>query len=136
MLYAPLEGWRHVKVTDHRTKRDFSGVLQDLADVHFPGRRIFLVMDNLNTHRLSTLYETFEPVEAARLFRRFEVHHTPKHGSWLNMAEIEINVLSSQCLRQRIPDRERMIAEVGPGRMVAMKKRRRQTGGSGRRMLG
>lgn len=113
MLYAPLEGWRHVKVTDRRTKRDFAGVLQDLADVHFPGRRIVLVMDNLNTHKLSTLYETFEPVEASRLFRRFEVHHTPKHGSWLNMAEIEINVLSSQCLRQRIPDRETMIAEVG-----------------------
>ena len=113
MLYAPLEGWRHVKVTDRRTKRDFAGVLQDLADVHFPGRRIVLVMDNLNTHKLSTLYETFEPGEAARLFRRFEVHHTPKHGSWLNMAEIEINVLTSQCLRQRIPDRETMIAEVG-----------------------
>ena len=63
MLYAPLEGWRHVKVTDRRTKRDFAGVLQDLADVHFPGRRIVLVMDNLNTHKLSTLYETFEPVE-------------------------------------------------------------------------
>ena len=97
MIYAPLDSWRHVKVTDHRTRQDFARVLKDLADVHFPGKRIILVMDNLNTHRLSTLYDTFEPAEASRLARRFEVHYTPKHGSWLNMAEIEINVLSRQC---------------------------------------
>ena len=112
MVYAPLEAWRHVKVTDRRTKRDFAGLLADMADVHFPDRRIVLVMDNLNTHRLSTLYETFEPAEASRLADRFEVHHTPKHGSWLNMAEIEINVLSRQCLDRRIPDREAMVREV------------------------
>ena len=112
MLYAPLDGWRHVKVTDRRARRDFAGVLKDLADVHFPGKRIVLVMDNLNTHRLSTLYDTFEPEEASRLAKRFEVRHTPKHGSWLNMAEIEINALSRQCLDRRIPDRETMVSEI------------------------
>ena len=106
MIYAPLDGWRHVKVTDRRTRQDFARVLKDLADVHFPGKRIIRVMDNLNTHK------TFEPAEASRLARRFEVHDTPKHGSWLNMAEIEINVLSRQCLDRRIPDRETMISEV------------------------
>ena len=113
MPHAPLEGWRHVKVTDRRTRKDCAGVLQDLADVHFPGRRIVLVMDSLNTHRLSTLYETLEPGEASRLFQGFEVHHAPKHGSWPDMAEMEMNVLSPRCLRQRMPDRETMIAEVG-----------------------
>ena len=112
MIHAPLDGWRHVKVTDRRTRQDFARVLKDLADVHFPGKRIVLVMDNLNTHKLSTLYDTFEPAEASRLARRFEVHYTPKHGSWLNMAEIEINVLSRQCLDRRIPGRETMIGEV------------------------
>ena len=112
MIYAPLDGWCHVKVTDRRTRQDFARVLKDLADVHFPGKRIILVMDNLNTHKLSTLYDTFEPAEASRLARRFEIHDTPKHGSWLNMAEIEINVLSRQCLDRRIPDRETMISEV------------------------
>ena len=113
MVCAPLVGWRHVEITDRRTKRDFARVLRDIADLHFPGRRIVLVMDNLNTHRLSTLYETFAPAEASRLADRFEVHHTPKHGSWLNIAEIEINVLSRQCLDRRIPDRETMLAQVG-----------------------
>ncbi len=112
MLSAPLDGWRHVKVTDRRTKQDFAMVLKDLADVHFPGKAIVLVMDNLNTHKLATLYEAFEPAEAARLTQRFEVHHTPKHGSWLNMAEIEINVLTKQCFGRCIPDRESMIREV------------------------
>ena len=112
MIYAPLDGWRHVKVTGRRTRQDFARALKDLADVHFPGKRIVLVMDSLNTHRLSTLYDTFEPAEASRLARRFEVHYTPKHGSWLNMAEIEINVLSRQCLDRRIPDRQTMINEV------------------------
>ena len=82
MMTAPLEGWRHVKVTDRRTKQDVADVLKDLADVHFPNKRIILVMDNLNTHKLSTLYERFEPAEAKRIAARFEIHHTPKHGSW------------------------------------------------------
>ncbi len=113
MLHAPLAGWRHVEVTDRRTRQDFARVLRDLADIHFPERDIVLVMDNLNTHKLSSLYETFVPEEASRLAGRFEIHHTPKHGSWLNMAEIEINVLSRQCLDRRIPDRETMMREVG-----------------------
>ena len=112
MVTAPLLAWRHVKVTDRRTRRDFARVLRDIADEHFPRQKIVLVMDNLNTHRLSTLCETFEPDEASRLAGRFEIHHTPKHGSWLNMAEIEINVLSRQCLSRRIPDRETMVSEV------------------------
>ena len=112
MPCAPLAAWRHVKVTDRGARKDFARVLKDLADIHFPGRRIVLVMDNLNTHRLSTLYGTFEPAEAARLARRFGIHCTPKRGSWLNMAETEISVLSRQCLDRRIPDRETMISEV------------------------
>ena len=112
MIFAPLDAWRHVKVTDRRTRQDFARVLKDLADVHFPGKTIKLVMDNLNTQKLSTLYDTFEPAEASRLARRFEVHYTPKHGSWFNTAEIEINVLSRQCLDRRIPDRETIVSEV------------------------
>ena len=112
MMTAPLEGWRHVKVTDRRTKQDFADVLKDLADVHFPDKTIILVMDNLNTHKLSTLHERFEPAEARRIAARFEIHHTPKHGSWLNIAEIEINVPARQCLARRIPDRETMVREI------------------------
>ena len=112
MIYAPLNAWRHVKVTDRRTRQDFAKVLKDLADVHFPEKKIVLVMDNLNTHKLSTLYDTFEPAEASRIAKRIAVHYTPKHGSWLNMAEIEINVLSRQCLNRRLPDRETMVHEV------------------------
>ncbi|MCY4340720.1 MAG: transposase [Gammaproteobacteria bacterium] len=113
MACAPLDAWRHVEFTDRRTKRDFAGVLKDLADVHFPGRGIVPVMDGLDTHRLSTLYEAFEPAEASRLADRLKAHHTPKHGSWLNIAETGINVLSRQCLDRRIPDRETMVREVG-----------------------
>jgi len=80
MVYAPLDAWRHVEVTDRRRRRDFAWLLRDMADVHFPGRRIVLVMDSPDTHRLSTLYEAFGPAEASRLADRFEVHHTPKHG--------------------------------------------------------
>ncbi len=112
MITAPLEGWRPVKVTDRRTRKDFAEVLKDLVDSHFPGKKIVLVMDNLNTHTLSTLYDRYPPAEAGRLARQFEVHHTPKHGSWLNIAEIEINVLVRQCLARRIPDRETMVREV------------------------
>ncbi len=90
----------------------FARVRGDIADVRFPGKRIVLVTDSPKTHKLSTLYETFEPAEASRLAERFEVHHAPKHGSWLNLAEIEINVLSRQCLDRRIPDRETMRSEV------------------------
>jgi len=114
MLFAPLEGWRHVKVTDRRTIVDFAQVLRDLSDVHFPdAEKIVLVMDNLNTHKLSTLYRAFPPEEARRLFERFEVHHTPKHASWLNMAECELSVLGRQCLARRMDSRELLATEVG-----------------------
>ncbi len=136
MVYAPLDAWRHVEVTDRRTKRDFAGVLKDLADVHFPGRRIVLVMDNLNTHRLSTLHGAFEPAEASRLADRFEVHHTPKHGSWLNMAEIEINVLSRQSSTAGSRTGGRWCARSPHGSGTATARRNPSTGGSGPRTPG
>jgi hypothetical protein len=105
MFFAPLHNWRHVKVTEHRTKQDWACCMRDLVDVHFPEAvRIRLVEDNLNTHDPAALYEVFEPAEAKRILERLEFHYTPKHGSWLNMAEIELSVLSGQCLDQRIPD--------------------------------
>jgi hypothetical protein len=113
MLFAPLKGWRHVKVTERRTIVDFAHVLRDLSDVHFPdAKKIVLVMDNLNTHKLSTLYRAFPPEEARRLYERFEVHHTPKHASWLNMAECELSVLGRQCLDRRIDSQQLLITEV------------------------
>ncbi len=112
MLSAPLEGWRHVKVTDRHTKQDWAQLIKELVDEHFPDRKIILVMDNLNTHRLGSLYATFEPEEARRIAERLEIHYTPKHGSWLDMAEIEIGVLSRQCLNRRIPDQETLRKEI------------------------
>ena len=91
MLFAPLEGWRHVKVTDRHATIDYAHVLKDLSDVHFPkAAKIVLVQDNLTTHKSASLYEAFSPGEARRLVERFEWHYTPKHGSWLNMAESEL----------------------------------------------
>jgi hypothetical protein len=105
MFFAPFRNWRHVKVTERRTKADWACCMRDLVDVHFPTAcRILLVEDNLNTHNPAALYEVFEPAEAKRILDRLEFHYTPKHGSWLNMAEIEFSVLSRQCLDQRIPD--------------------------------
>lgn len=113
MLVEPLRGWRHVDVTSRRTKLDFARQIKDLADVHYPqARRITLVMDNLNTHRLSCLYEAFPPVEARKIIDRIEVVHTPKHGSWLNMAECELSVLENQCLGERIGDEPTLRAGV------------------------
>jgi DDE superfamily endonuclease len=113
MLFAPLEGWRHVEVTERRTAVDFAHVLKDLSDVHFPkAEKILLVQDNLNTHCPASLYEAFEPAEARRLVERFEWHYTPKHGSWLNLAESELAVLSGQCLARRIPDADKLEREV------------------------
>ena len=113
MMFAPLEGWRHVKVTERHTAIDYAHVLKDLADVHFPdAKKIRLVQDNLNTHRPASLYEAFPAEEARRLVERFELHYTPKHGSWLDMAESELGVLSSQCLDRRIPDRQFLADEV------------------------
>jgi hypothetical protein len=113
MLFAPLEGWRHVKVTERRTAVDYAHVLKELSDVHFAGaEKIVLVQDNLNTHTPASLYEAFQPEEARRLVERFEWHFTPKHGSWLDMAESELAVLSGQCLDRRIPDKEALTREV------------------------
>jgi hypothetical protein len=109
----PLTGWRHIAVTDQRTRIDWAHEIRKLVDVHFPNaERITLVMDNLNTHSLGSLYEAFPPQEARRIAKRIEVIHTPKHGSWLNMAEIELNVLTRQCLARRIPDKQTLITET------------------------
>jgi hypothetical protein len=113
MMFAPLEGWRHVKVTDRRTTIDFAHALRDLSDTHFAdAAQIVLVQDNLNTHKPASLYEAFPAAEARRLVERFEWHYTPKHGSWLDMAESELGVLSSQCLDRRIPDKVTLIREI------------------------
>lgn len=113
MLFAPLKGWRHVEVTDHRAKVDWARIARQLVDVHFPeAKKIVLVMDNLNTHSPSSLYEAFEPQEARRILDKLEIHYTPKHGSWLNMAEIELSVLGRQCLSRRIPDQRSLRQEV------------------------
>jgi hypothetical protein len=113
MLFEPLAGQRFVKVTQRRTAVDFAYVLRDLVDVHYAeADRIVLVMDNLNTHKVASLYEAFEPAEARRLLEKLEIHHTPKHGSWLNMAETELSVLSRQCLDRRIPDQGTLVYEV------------------------
>jgi uncharacterized small protein (DUF1192 family) len=113
MMFAPLEGWRHVKVTDRHTAVDYAQVLKELSDTHFPGSaKIVLVQDNLNTHKPASPYEAFPPAEARRLVERFEWHYTPKHGSWLDMAESELSVLSSQCLDRRISDQRVLKDEV------------------------
>ena len=113
MMFAPLEGWRHVKVTDRRTAVDYAHVLKDLADVHFAqAETIVLIQDNLNTHAAASLYEAFPAAEARRLVERFEWHYTPKHGSWLDLAESELGVLASQCLDRRIPNKQAVIDEV------------------------
>ena len=113
LWFAPLEGRRQVKVTERRTKRDWAEVVRELVDVHFPeAETIVLALDNLNTHTLGALYETFEPAEARRIAAKLEIHYTPKHGSWLNMAEIELSILGRQCLNRRIADRETLQREV------------------------
>ena len=113
MMFAPLEGTRHVKVTDRHAAVDYAQVLKELSDTHFPkAEKIVLVQDNLSTHKPASLYEAFPAPEARRLVERFEWHYTPKHGSWLNMAESELGTLSSQCLDRRIPDKETLIGEV------------------------
>lgn len=113
MLFAPLEGWRHVEVTDRHTARDYAHVLRDLADRHFAqAKTIVLVQDNLNIHSRASLYEAFPAAEARRLVERFEWHYTPKHGSWLNLAESELGVLACQCLDRRIPDKQTLTDEI------------------------
>lgn len=113
MVSAPLIGWRHVKVTDRHTCHDWALLMREIVDVHFPNaKRVVVVMDNLNTHRPSSLYKAFLAVEAKRILDRLEFHYTPKHGSWLNMAEIEFGILQRQCLNRRIPDQDTLRDEV------------------------
>lgn len=112
-FFAPYLGWRHIKVTQRRTKVDFAYCMKELVDIHFPDAEIIrLVMDNLNTHTISALYEAFPPEEARRIAQKLEIHHTPKHGSWLNMVECELSVLVRQCLQRRIPDTKTLEIEV------------------------
>ncbi len=114
MFFCPLQNWRHVKVTDRRTKADWADGMRELVDELFPNAvRIRVVQDNLNTHTPAALYEVFAPAEAKRILDRLEFHYTPKHGSWLNMAEIELSVLRRQCLNRRIPDKATLQKETG-----------------------
>ena len=126
MACEPLAGWRHVAVTAHRRRADFAGFVRDLLDGRYrEAERVVMVMDQLNTHALSSLYEAFPPAKAKRLADRIELHHTPKHGSWLNMAEIELGALARQCLAQRIarPDTlERHVAQWEQDRNAAQTK--------------
>ncbi len=113
MISEPHAGWRHVEVTDRRTAIDFAEVVRALVEEVYPeAEKVVLVMDNLNTHKLASLYEAFPPEQARRIAERLDVHHTPKHGSWLNMAEIELSVLARQCLDRRIETREELKREV------------------------
>lgn len=113
MISEPLLGWRAVKVTERRTAVDFAEVVCWLVEeVHEEAEKVVLVLDNLNTHRVASLYEAFPPERARRIAEKLEIHHTPVHGSWLNMAEIELAVLASQCLDRRIESREELEAEV------------------------
>lgn len=119
MEVEPLAGKRHVAVTERRTKIDWAQQIKEMLDVRYPDAiKVILVMDNLNTHTPASLYEAFPPVEARRLAQRLEIHYTPKHGSWLNMAEIELSVLQGQCLNRRIPDIETIRSEVDAWQMA------------------
>ncbi len=113
LFVAPYEGWRRVDVTERKTRKDWAGQVRKLVDEDFPqAEKIVLVMDNLNTHSPASLYEAFEPAEAKRIWDRLEIHHTPKHGSWLNMAEIEVSVLNHHGLSERIASVEKMRSEI------------------------
>ena len=113
VYFQPLTGWRHVQVTERRTKVDFAHCMRYLVNVLFPEAEVIIVvLDNLNTHTPAALYETFEPAEAKRILDRLQFCYTPKHGSWLNMVEIEIGVLDQQCLDRRIPDDEMLKSEI------------------------
>jgi hypothetical protein len=113
LFFSPLVSWRHIKVTEQRTHLDWAHCMKDLVDVHFPeATRIRLIQDNLNTHNPAFLYEVFEPAEAKRILDKLEFHFTPKHGSWLNMAEIEFSVLSRQSLNRRIGDEASLVQEI------------------------
>lgn len=113
MMCEPLRGWRHVRVTERRTRQDWAWCIKELCDEHYPGvQKIVLVEDNLNTHSGASLYETFPPAAARRLLDRLEFHFTPKHGSWLDMAETELSILHRQCLDRRIDNHNEVVREV------------------------
>ena len=119
MFYSPLINFREVKVTDRRTAIDWAIAMKDIADNHFPNaKKIKVVLDNLNTHKLSSFYKAFEPKEAKRLADKFELHYTPKHASWLNMAEIELSILSRQCLNRRLANQDILKSEIENGKIV------------------
>lgn len=113
MMCEPLRGWRHVRVTERRTRRDYAACVRELVEVHYPrATKIRLVQDNLNTHDGASLYQAFPPAEARWLLDRIEFHYTPKHGSWLNMAETEIGIMNRQCLDRRLDSPEQIATEV------------------------
>ena len=113
LVSEPLRGWRQVSVSERRTRLDWAHCIQELVDVHYPdAETIVLVLDQLNTHSPASLYEAFAPAEAKRLADKLEIHYTPKHGSWLNMAEIELSILQRQCLDRRLGDRTTVEREV------------------------
>jgi len=113
MMTVPLEGKRHVCVREHRKREDFAEVVRELCDELYPeAEKIVLVMDNLNTHNTASLYEAFKPQEARRLAEKLEIHYTPKHGSWLNMAEIELSVLSRQCMDDYFETQEQLAEQI------------------------
>lgn len=113
LMCEPLRGWRHVKVSARRTRRDYAECVGDLVDRYYPqAKQIRLVQDNLNTHDGASLYEAFSPAEARRILDKIEFHYTPKHGSWLNMAETEINLMNSQCLNRRLDNQSLIATEV------------------------
>ena len=113
MFTEPLGGWRHASAKEHRTKLDWAEQIKELLEVHYPNvSKIRLVMDNLNTHTVGSLYEAFAPEVARTLAQRLEIHYTPKHGSWLNVAEIELSAMTKQCLNRRIPDLQRLNSEI------------------------
>lgn len=113
LLCESLRGWRHVKVTERRTRRDYAECIRELVDIHCPQARLIrLVQDNLNTHDRASLYEAFPPEEARRLLDKIAFHYTPRHGSWLNMVETEINIMNSQCLDRRLDSQPLIAAEV------------------------
>lgn len=113
MMFEPLKARRYVRVTDHRKRVDFAHAIRELVDVRYPqADKIVLVMDNLNTHNMASLYVAFEPAEARRLAKKLEIHYTPKHGSWLDMAEMELSVLARQCLGQYFETKEELTKEI------------------------
>lgn len=113
MFFEPRAGWRHVEVTERRTKQDFAHCMRQLVDGYYPEAEVIrVVVDNLNTHTPAALYETFTAAEAHRISQRVELHYTPKHGSWLNMVEIEFSVLAGQCLQRRLPDKATVQQEI------------------------